>query len=443
MTTISSTSKTHVLVGNKNTQNAAEVKMDPNPNQSQCEQDFQDQQDSSKKVQNQISKYIGVSWNKDCKCWQVNFQHNKKHYYGGLFDNEEHAATKVNLLCDKIEIKRKNSTTIIESDLIQKVKNQSSKYIGVCWHKEKKSWFARIIHNREKCYGGYFDNEEHAAMKVNLLCDKYGMERKNPMILIKPDKIQQVGNKTSIYAGVTWNKNHKCWKVQLTLQHNYKKQYFGGYFDNEEHAAMKVNLLCDKFEQERKNPMIAIKSNLIQRVLNRTSIYSGVAWIKKRKKWQAKMVHKGKYYYGGLFDNEEHAALKINLICDKIEIEHKNPEINKDAVKKKRKSKMSEYATENIVNEQVKIEEENILDGFKDECGNRFTESSGGKGCIATEFQNSNAKRKRKKNSMMNDDKQKNVEITTPNNDENEQLEKTKKLIQNYRIDYLHTFAQK
>ena len=49
--------------------------------------------------------------------------------------------------------------------------------------------------------------------------------------------------------------------------HN-KKIYFGGYFDNEEQAAMKVNLLCDKNEMERRNPMIDKENDVIQQVIH-------------------------------------------------------------------------------------------------------------------------------------------------------------------------------
>ena len=47
-------------------------------------------------------------------------------------------------------------------------------------------------HNKKTYYGGHFDNEKHAAMKVNLLCDKYEIERKNPAINLEPNAIQQV-----------------------------------------------------------------------------------------------------------------------------------------------------------------------------------------------------------------------------------------------------------
>ena len=48
------------------------------------------------------------------------------------------------------------------------------------------------MHDTKNYHGGLFDNEEQAAMGVNLLCDKYEIERKNPTINIKPIQMQQV-----------------------------------------------------------------------------------------------------------------------------------------------------------------------------------------------------------------------------------------------------------
>ena len=72
------------------------------------------------------------------------------------------------------------------------IQNKTSKYAGVCWKKDNKCWKVQLAYNKKQYHGGYFDNEEHAAMKVNLLCDKYGIERKNPVINIDPDGIQKV-----------------------------------------------------------------------------------------------------------------------------------------------------------------------------------------------------------------------------------------------------------
>ena len=86
----------------------------------------------------------------------------------------------------------------------EQCKNQTSIYNGVCWNKDNKKWQAQL-HSKKKYYGGLFDNEEHAAMKINLLCDKIGIERKNPKIDIKLDATQQV-ILSLLMPGKVWGK---------------------------------------------------------------------------------------------------------------------------------------------------------------------------------------------------------------------------------------------
>jgi len=489
MASISSTSKDHAVVGNKNTQNN-EVLLDLNQNQSQYEQGYQDQQEVFKKVQNRISKFkgvcwdkdqkkwrsqlaynkqkyngglfdnqedaamkvnllcdkcgterknptidiklnaiqqkhkiskfIGVSWNSTRKEWKAELVHNNKHYHGGLFDNEEHAAMKVNLLCDDKKIKHKNpSINIIPNAIQQKLKNKTSIYAGVYWNNEKKKWQVRLSHNKKRYHGGNFDNEECAAMNVNVLCDKVGMGRKNPTIDITPNTIQQVQNRISKYNGVYWKKDYKKWKAELGHK---KKKYYGGVFDNEEHAAMKVNLICDKLEIERRNPTVDIKPNAIQQK-NQTSNFTGVSWNNDSKKWQTHLMCNKKNYHGGIFDNEEHAAMKVNLLCDMNGIERKNPtiNINLNEIQEKTKPMMHQSKSKNVVNENIKVEDENK---FKNECENRFMKSNED----ALPQSHANEKRKRKQNSIVNDDiMEEKVEITTPNHNESKLLQKMQK----------------
>ena len=67
--------------------------------------------------------------------------------------------------------------------------------------------------NKKKYHGGYFDDEEQAAMEVNLLCDKYGKERKNPTVIIELDAMQQVTKSLSI----------KTWESKMN--HFYHKHH--------------------------------------------------------------------------------------------------------------------------------------------------------------------------------------------------------------------------
>ena len=72
--------------------------------------------------------------------------------------------------------------------------NLSSQYIGVSWDKQNKKWQVQLQHNKKRCFGGLFGKERDAAMKVNLLCDEFGILRKNPMVDIQLDEIPQVTN---------------------------------------------------------------------------------------------------------------------------------------------------------------------------------------------------------------------------------------------------------
>jgi hypothetical protein len=78
------------------------------------------------------------------------------------------------------------------------IQNQTSKYNGVCWNQDYKKWKAQLHYKGKTYYGGLFDNEEHAAMGVNLLCLKFGIKRKNLRINMNKDAIRQVIHSLSI-----------------------------------------------------------------------------------------------------------------------------------------------------------------------------------------------------------------------------------------------------
>jgi len=312
------------------------------------------------------------------------------------------------------------------------------------------------MHKRKKYFGGVFDKEEHAAMSINLLCDKFKVERKNPMINIKLFEAYEQHTKTSKYGGVSWCKNRKRWKAQLIYK---KKQYYGGFFHFEEDAAMSTNLLCDKYKVKRKNPMIDMKlfedqqvqvktetkqekeeqkqnkksqlsttiikkkqgvkteydQTVEQTLRNSTSQYTCVSWDKNNKKWRALLIHKGKKYFAGLFDNEKHAAMSVNWLCDKFRIQRKNLtiDIEFDAIEQKTKSKKYRSKAENIGNEkEVQVEEENILSGLKDQCEKNF-------------MKRPYKKRKRNEHSIVNDVIKK--EMVNTNHDGNEVFEEIQK----------------
>jgi len=156
---------------------------------------------------------------------------------------------------------------------------------------------------------------------------------------------------------------------------------------------------------------------------NQTSNFTGVSWNNDSKKWQTHLMCNKKNYHGGIFDNEEHAAMKVNLLCDMNGIERKNPtiNINLNEIQEKTKPMMHQSKSKNVVNENIKVEDENK---FKNECENRFMKSNED----ALPQSHANEKRKRKQNSIVNDDiMEEKVEITTPNHNESKLLQKMQK----------------
>ena len=67
-------------------------------------------------------------------------------------------------------------------------REKTSQYKGVCWHKEKRKWRARIYPKGQKQnFGGYFKDELDAAKRVNQLCEELEIPLQNPEINAVPN----------------------------------------------------------------------------------------------------------------------------------------------------------------------------------------------------------------------------------------------------------------
>merc|ERR1712034_260157 len=118
-------------------------------------------------------------------------------------------------------------------------------------------------------------------------------------------------------------------------------------------TTMKVNLLCDKYKIERKNPTINIELNEIQQEvpkIKKTSQYKGVGWYHNR--WFAKLYLNGTKTYGGRFKDELDAAKRVNQLCEKFKIPLQNPEIS---------AKPTHPYEDTISNIRYQSKEENIV----------------------------------------------------------------------------------
>ena len=66
--------------------------------------------------------------------------------------------------------------------------DRASKYIGVYKTTAvKPSWEAKIKIDRKLVHGGSFQTQEQAAKRVNTLCKKFKLEKKNPGLLDEDD----------------------------------------------------------------------------------------------------------------------------------------------------------------------------------------------------------------------------------------------------------------
>ena len=85
-------------------------------------------------------------------------------------------------------------------------------------------------HNGKLYHGGYFDNEKHAAMRVNLLCDEHGIIRKNLTIDEKTDVIQKV-----IYTLFIIHEKNKVNRHSYSLKTVFSKFCLQGLYDKKKH----------------------------------------------------------------------------------------------------------------------------------------------------------------------------------------------------------------
>ena len=124
---------------------------------------------TANRINNQSSKYRGVSYNKEKKKYTACITYKKKTHKLGYFNDELQAAKayndKVREICPD-EIDRLN---IIgnEDDIPPKINNQSSKYRGVSYNKIAAKYTASITHNHKQFYIGSFNIEIDAAKAYN------------------------------------------------------------------------------------------------------------------------------------------------------------------------------------------------------------------------------------------------------------------------------------
>merc|ERR1712034_214199 len=148
---------------------------------------------------------------------------------------------------------------------------------GVCWHREKRKWRARIYpKGQTQKFGGYFDDELDAAKRVNQLCEKLEIPLRNPEISAIPnEQYQEKEKEKSQYKGVFWHRGSGKWCVLICLKG--QKTKYGGCFNDELDAAKGVNQLCEELGIPLQNPEISAVPNQQYQKKEKTSQYKGVS----------------------------------------------------------------------------------------------------------------------------------------------------------------------
>ena len=114
----------------------------------------------------------------------------------------------------------------------KKVNWQSSRFVGVSWHKQEKRWRASIMVERKIHYLGYFDNESDASNAFDVAEVKF---RGTPRLL------------TSAHRGVSWAARPKRWRAQI--RSNGVNKHIGYFKD--ERAHMKRRCCQDQARSSR------------------------------------------------------------------------------------------------------------------------------------------------------------------------------------------------
>lgn len=87
------------------------------------------------------------------------------------------------------------------------VKNKTSKYTGVCWHKANRSWHASINIENKSFNLGYYETEESASVIYNKALDDWNKNKVIPNYRKKA--------KSSKYKGIYYRERDKRWEFYI------------------------------------------------------------------------------------------------------------------------------------------------------------------------------------------------------------------------------------
>ncbi len=143
------------------------------------------------------SKYVGVSYVKKHKTYQVQITYKHEPYFLGHFKNEEDGAKIYNkqalyfnnhfntkYILNNIENYETIEENIIKNTEQLRIEKETSKYTGVSYSKQAKKWQSVICKDKKKYHLGFFTDEISAVKKYNEKAIEFNkqleLEKKHP-----------------------------------------------------------------------------------------------------------------------------------------------------------------------------------------------------------------------------------------------------------------------
>jgi len=205
------------------------------------------------------SKYAGIYFRKETKKWAAQIRIDGTKRIIGYYEDEEEAAVDYARAVFKYKGQGAHQQSLLvdlndvppQSPIPKsagRIKEGASKYTGVSFHKQMNKWQAQIqIEGKKRCIG-FYENEEEAAVDYARVVFKYkgqgaldkamefiiDLSDISPQLPI-PKSAGRIKEGASKYTGVSFNKQKKKWKAEITVK---GKSRFIGSYDDEEEAAV-------------------------------------------------------------------------------------------------------------------------------------------------------------------------------------------------------------